>query len=207
MHGEPGAAALRTALRHSDSGSMPAIDSVGRMDPLTFRRATTQDVPALLVLVTSAYRGDASRKGWTYEADLIDGQRLDADILHGDLSRADSLVLLGEREGDLVGCAHIAKDLGDTAYFGMFAVRPTGQSQGDGTRILAEAERLAVSEWASTVMTMTVIDVRDSLIAFYERRGYQRTGVQKPFDFDPRFGIPRRDDLRLEVLEKVLQHG
>ena len=89
----------------------------------------------------------------------------------------------------------------------MFAVRPTGQSQGNVKRILAEAERLAVSAWDSTVMTMTVINVRDSLIAFYERRGYQRTGVQKPFHFDTRFGIPKRDDLHLEVLEKVLQHG
>ncbi|TFD60994.1 GNAT family N-acetyltransferase [Cryobacterium suzukii] len=177
------------------------------MDTLTFRRATTDDVPALLVLVTNAYRGDASRQGWTSEADLIDGQRLDADLLREDLNRADSLVLLGVRGGDLVGCAHIAKDVGDAAYFGMFAVHPTGQSQGDGKRILAEAERLAVSEWDSTVMTMTVIDVRDSLIAFYERRGYQRTGVQKPFHSDTRFGVPRRDDLQLEVLEKVLQHG
>ncbi|MBG6213810.1 MAG: GNAT family N-acetyltransferase [Cryobacterium sp.] len=175
------------------------------MDTLTFRRATTDDVPALLELVTSAYRGEASRQGWTTEADLIDGQRLDADILRADLDRAHSFVILGERGVDLVGCAHIEKDVGDTAYFGMFAVRPIGQSQGDGKRILAEAERQAVSEWRSTAMVMTVISVRDSLIAFYERRGYQRTGVQKPFHFDTRFGVPKRDDLHLEVLEKVLQ--
>ena len=84
---------------------------------------------------------------------------------------------------------------------------PTGQSQGDGKRILAEAERWAFSEWESTVMMMTVIGGRDSLLAFYERRGYQRTGVQKPFHVDTRFGVPKRDDLHLEVLEKVLQRG
>lgn len=177
------------------------------MNTLTFRCATTADVSALLELVTSAYRGEASRQGWTSEADLIDGQRLDADLLRTDLERENSLVILGERGVDLVGCAHIAKDVGDSAYFGMFAVRPTGQSQGDGKRILAEAERLAVSEWGSSVMMMTVIGVRDSLIAFYERRGYRRTGVQKPFHVDTRFGVPRRDDLHLEVLEKVLSHG
>jgi ribosomal protein S18 acetylase RimI-like enzyme len=177
------------------------------MDALTFRRASTDDIPALLDLVTSAYRGEASRQGWTSEADLIDGQRLDIDLLRADLDRVNSLVILGERGDDLVGCAHIAKDEGDTAYFGMFAVRPTGQSQGDGKRILAEAERWAVSEWESTVMMMTVIGGRDSLIAFYERRGYQRTGVQKPFHVDTRFGVPKRDDLHLEVLEKVLQLG
>ena len=176
----------------------------GAMNTLTFRRATADDIPALLKLVTSAYRGDASRAGWTTEADLIDGERLDADLLRADLDRSDSLVILGEHGINLVGCAHIAKDLDDTAYFGMFAVRPTGQSQGDGKRILAEAERLAITEWGSTVMMMTVISLRDDLIAFYERRGYRRTGVQKPFHVDTRFGVPRRDDLHLAVLEKEL---
>ena len=179
----------------------------GAMNTLTFRRATNDDIPALLELVTNAYRGEASRAGWTTEADLIDGQRIDADLLHADLDRRNSLVILAERGVDLVGCAHIAKDLGDTAYFGMFAVRPTGQSQGDGTRILVEAERLAVAEWGSTVMIMTVIGLRDALIAFYERRGYRRTGVRKPFHVDTRFGVPRRDDLHLEVLEKGLRRG
>ena len=182
-------------------------DIVGPMDTLTFRRASTDDIPALLELVTSAYRGDASRQGWTSEADLIDGQRLDADLLRADLDRTDSLVILGERGVDLVGCAHIAKDVSDTAYFGMFAVRPTGQAQGDGKRILAEAERWAVAEWESTAMMMTVIGGRDSLIAFYERRGYQRTGVQKPFHVDTRFGVPKRADLHLEVLEKILHRS
>jgi ribosomal protein S18 acetylase RimI-like enzyme len=177
------------------------------METLTFRRAGTDDIPALLELVTSAYRGEASQQGWTSEADLIDGQRLDADLLRADLDRANSLIILGERGVDLVGCAHIAKDVGDAAYFGMFAVRPTGQSQGTGKRILAEAERLAVAEWGSTVMQMTVIGVRESLIAFYERRGYRRTGVQKPFHFDTRFGVPKRDDLYLEALEKILHRG
>ncbi|MDJ0349734.1 GNAT family N-acetyltransferase [Cryobacterium sp. PH29-G1] len=177
------------------------------METLTFRRATIADIPALLDLVTSAYRGAASRQGWTSEADLVDGPRLDADLLRADLDRTDSLVIIGERGVDLVGCAHIAKTENDAAYFGMFAVRPTGQSQGDGKRILAEAERLAISEWGSTVMIMTVIGVRDSLIAFYERRGYRRTGVHHPFHIDTRLGVPRRDDLHLEVLEKALQHG
>ena len=54
-------------------------------------------------------------------------------------------------------------------------------------------------------MRMTVIDIRDELIAFYERRGYRRTGVYKPFPHgDERFGLPKRDDLRFEVLEKML---
>ena len=50
----------------------------------------------------------------------------------------------------------------------------------------------------------TIALPRDELIAWYERRGYRRTGVVKPFPYgDTRFGIPRRDDLRFEVLEKT----
>ena len=42
---------------------------------LSFRRATPADIERLLTHVHSAYRGDPSRKGWTTEADLLDGQR------------------------------------------------------------------------------------------------------------------------------------
>ena len=90
-------------------------------------------------------------------------------------------------------------------YFGMFSVVPTRQGGGVGKQVLAEAERIARDEWGCAAMRMTVIDVRDELIAFYERRGYRRTGIRKPFPYgDARFGLPKRDDLRFEVLEKPL---
>ena len=90
-------------------------------------------------------------------------------------------------------------------YFGMFSVRPNLQGGGIGKALLAEAERVAREEWQLPVMRMTVIDIRDELIAFYERRGYRRTGIKKPFPYgDERFGMPKRDDLRFEVLEKAL---
>ena len=74
-----------------------------------------------------------------------------------------------------------------------------------GKALLAEAERMAREDWRLPAMRMTVIDIREELIAFYERRGYARTGIKKPFPYgDARFGIPRRDDLRFEVLEKAL---
>ena len=169
---------------------------------LTFRHATPDDVPALVALVTSAYRGDASRAGWTTEADLLDGNRIDPDLLLADLQRPRSHVVLAERGGDLLACAHVAEDDG-AGYFGMFAVRPDLQGGGIGKHLLAECERIAGDEWRLPVMRMTVIDVRDELIAFYERRGYRRTGEFKPFPYgDARFGLPLRDDLRFEVLEK-----
>ncbi len=169
-----------------------------------FRAATIDDVPALVALVTSAYRGEASRKGWTTEADFLDGERIDPDVLRADIERARSRVLLAEQDGRLLACVHIA-DEGGAGYLGMFSVLPERQGAGLGKRLMAEAERVVREEWRLPAMRMTVIDLREELIAFYERRGYRRTGIKKPFPYgDPRYGLPKRDDLRFEILEKPL---
>jgi ribosomal protein S18 acetylase RimI-like enzyme len=171
---------------------------------LTFRAANAADTPAVIALVESAYRGDASRAGWTTEADFLDGRRTGADDIEAILARPQSRLLLAEADGELVACAHVAVEDG-AGYFGMFSVSPGLQGGGVGKQVLAEAERIARAEWGCAAMRMTVIDIRDELIAFYERRGYRRTGVKKPFPYgDARFGLPKRDDLRFEVLEKAL---
>ena len=174
------------------------------MTALHFRDATVDDIPALVRLVTSAYRGEASRAGWTTEADLLEGNRIVPEVLLADIARPRSRILLAERDGTLLGCAHVAEEDG-AGYFGMFAVRPGLQGGGMGRAILAEAERVAGKDWALPLMRMTVIDLRVELIEWYERRGYRRTGQTRPFPAtDPRFGLPLRDDLRFAVLEKEL---
>lgn len=174
------------------------------MSDLQFRAASIDDLDALVALVTSAYRGDASRVGWTTEADFLDGNRIDRDVLANDIVREHSRVVIVERNGAMLACAHVCEDDG-AGYFGMFSVEPTLQGGGVGKALLAESERVVREEWQLPAMRMTVIDIRDELIAFYERRGYVRTGIKKPFPYgDARFGIPLRDDLRFEVLEKTL---
>jgi ribosomal protein S18 acetylase RimI-like enzyme len=174
------------------------------MDALTFRTANTADIPALIELVTSAYRGDASRAGWTTEADLLDGQRVDAAGIATDINRPRSVILLAERDGVLQACCHIADEEGH-GYFGMFAVSPQAQGGGVGKQLMQHAESVVADQWQLPTMQMTVIDCRNELIAFYERRGYARTGIKKPFPYgDERFGIPKRDDLQFEILEKPM---
>jgi ribosomal protein S18 acetylase RimI-like enzyme len=171
---------------------------------LSFRNAGAGDIDAVVALVESAYRGDVSRQGWTTEADLLDGRRTGADDVAACLRRPRSRILLAERDGALLACAHVAEEEG-AGYFGMFSVDPARQGGGIGKQVLAEAERVVSDEWSLRVMRMTVIDVRGELIAFYERRGYRRTGIFKPFPYgDARFGLPRREDLRFEILEKNL---
>lgn len=170
----------------------------------TFREATDADVDALVALVESAYRGDASRAGWTTEADILEGQRTDPEGVLEVIKSPDSRLLTVEQDGEIVACCQL-EHRGDHAYFGMFAVRPTRQGGGLGKVVIAEAERQAREIWGVKEMHMTVISVRDDLIAWYERRGYRRTGKMTPFPYgDERFGIPQRDDLQFELLVKPL---
>jgi ribosomal protein S18 acetylase RimI-like enzyme len=169
-----------------------------------YRIAQPADVPAIVDLVESAYRGPASRAGWTTEADFLDGQRTDAAMVLDVLSDPDSRLLLAFAGERLVACCHLERHDG-YAYFGMFAVRPDEQGGGIGRAVLAEAERQAHDDWQAREMHMTVISVRDELIAWYERRGYARTGKMSPFPYDDdRFGQPRRDGLEFELLIKAL---
>ncbi|MFI0790832.1 GNAT family N-acetyltransferase [Streptomyces lydicus] len=171
---------------------------------LTFRTALDTDVPELVTLIESAYRGDASRAGWTTEADLLAGQRTDPDGVAAVVNADGGRLLIAERDGELIACCQL-EHRGDHAYFGMFAVRPELQGGGLGKIIIAEAERTAVETWGAREMRMTVIRQRAELIAWYERRGYRRTGQFTPFPYgDERFGIPQVADLEFELLVKPL---
>jgi ribosomal protein S18 acetylase RimI-like enzyme len=169
-----------------------------------FRDATEADIDTLIALIESAYRGDASRAGWTTEADILEGQRTDSQAVLDVIKSPDSRLLTVEQDGRVVACCQL-EHRGDHAYFGMFAVSPAVQGAGLGKVIIAEAERTVRETWGAREMHMTVISVRNDLIAWYERRGYRRTGEMSPFPYgDERFGIPLRDDLRFELLVKEL---
>lgn len=169
---------------------------------VSFRTAGAEDVPAIVALVESAYRGESGLRGWTTESHLLDGQRTDAADVAGLIARPDSRVLLATRDGVLVASCHIERRHAD-GYFGMFAVDPAEQRSGLGKQVLVRAEQLARELWQCRAMRMTVIEQREELIAWYVRRGYRRTGEHQPFPYgDERFGIPRRADLRFEVLVK-----
>lgn len=175
------------------------------MTDLDIRDAGPADIPVLHALIESAYRGNASRAGWTTEADLLDGQRTDPDELAAIIAADDQGLLIGERGGDALACVKYQRLSEGVGYFGMLSVQPGLQSAGLGRRMVEAAERLLVERHCAVRTRIQVFPQRETLIAWYQRLGYVLTGETAPFPYgDARFGLPRRDDLSFVIMEKPL---
>lgn len=171
---------------------------------VNFRFAQLSDIDAIVALVEASYRGDSSRVGWTTEADLLGGQRTDVGEITGIINDPHARLLLASADGVLVGNALVRRQP-LAAYIGMLAIRPQHQASGLGRQLLSEAEQVGIREFSAKKAWMTVIVQREELIRWYERRGYVKTGQHEPFPYgNPRFGLPKRDDLEFIVLEKTL---
>ncbi len=171
---------------------------------LSFRAAQDGDAAAVVSLVNAAYRGDSSRRGWTTEADLLGGQRTDEGKVLEMIRAPGSRVELALEDGELRGCVHLRREEDGGCYLGMLAVDPERQAAGVGRRLLERGEE-AAGGWGCRRMRMTVISLRAELIAYYERRGYIRTGRREPFpERDPRFGLPKTAGLEFVELVKPL---
>jgi ribosomal protein S18 acetylase RimI-like enzyme len=175
------------------------------IDTLVVRPAAQADIGALHALIEGAYRGDSARRGWTHEADLLGGQRTDRQALAEILGDPDQRILLAFEGDALVGCVQVSRAGEGRGYLGMLSVDPARQAGGLGRRLIAEAEAAAATVFGARSIEMTVIRQRTELIAYYERRGYERTGEERPFPSDnPRFGLPQTGALVFDVLVKTL---
>jgi predicted N-acetyltransferase YhbS len=173
---------------------------------MMLRLAEDRDVPAVAALMNRAFRGVGGVSGWNSEADYIDGDRTSPDMLRQDLSEHAEAALLvaDDGAGRIVGSVMLEPLLGGLWQLGSLAIDPAIQNQGTGRNLLATAEQWAQDAGALTIR-MKVVNVRDTLIAWYNRRGYVVTERVEPFPYgDDRFGTPRRQDLSFVVLEKKL---
>lgn len=169
---------------------------------MTITPANLVDVPELVNLINAAYRGESSKKGWTTEADLIDGQRIDHKSLGQYITDPQTVILKNTNvEGRITGCVYLQKR-GDKVYLGMLTVSPTLQANGLGKQLLNAAEEYTRSIKCTTI-TMTVITNRTELINWYERRGYNKTGQTVPLIIPQEFGASKQP-LEMYIMEKAV---
>lgn len=174
-------------------------------ESVSLQAATQADLPEIVALANWAYRGTGPQSSWTVES-YLDGERTTVEALSADLAANPRAQILVWRDaaGELVGHFWLEPVGDDVGYLGLLSVRPDRQDQKLGRTMLSAAEAFARSLGLRR-MQMTVINVRDTLIAWYQRRGYALTGETRPFPYgDDRFGRPLRDDLCFVVLERAL---
>jgi ribosomal protein S18 acetylase RimI-like enzyme len=164
--------------------------------------ADFNDIPGLVFLINSAYRGETSKKGWTTEADLLDGTRTDETNIRELMEDKNAVILKCMQENEnIIGSVYLQQQ-NDKLYLGMLTVSPELQGSGIGKKLLAAAIDYA-KKMNCVFIFMTVISVRRELIAWYERHGYKKTGEVRPFPVGEKFGI-QKQPLELIVMERKM---
>jgi ribosomal protein S18 acetylase RimI-like enzyme len=165
-------------------------------------KAVAEDISALNTLINSAYRGEFSKKGWTTEAYLLEGGRTTEAELLDIIQDTSNTLLKYSDNGKIIGCV-LLKVKANELYLGMLTVSPDLQNSGVGKKLLQQAEVFA-AEIQLPKIIMTVISVREELIAWYKRNGYVDTGAREPFPVSDVFNPTTQEPLEFMVLEKVI---
>ncbi|MFD1257803.1 GNAT family N-acetyltransferase [Mucilaginibacter terrae] len=159
------------------------------------------DVPEVVALVNSAYRGESSKQGWTSEGHLLEGIRIDEEELTGYFHRPEiTLLKYTNHHGQIIGFVYLEQIRNNRLYLGMLTVKPTLQAAGIGRQLLAAGDDLA-RELGCEAVKITVITTRLELINWYERRGYIATGVTMPLVTHTSMAIV---PITLMVMEKTV---
>jgi ribosomal protein S18 acetylase RimI-like enzyme len=165
-------------------------------------KVVAEDIVSLNTLINSAYRGEFSKKGWTTEANILEGSRTTEVELLDIIQDASHTILKYSDNGKIIGCV-LLKVKANELYLGMLTVSPDLQNSGIGKKLLRQAEVFAV-EMQLPKIVMTVINVREELIAWYNRNGYVDTGAREPFPVSDVFNPITKEPLEFMVLEKII---
>jgi uncharacterized protein (TIGR00290 family) len=173
--------------------------------PLAWRPATTADVPSLVTLVQTAYRGPG---GWTNETEVVAGERIGPAQARVAIEDPGAVtVLVHDPDGRrLIGCCQVSAGRDHTAHLGLFAVDPAHQARGLGRRLVALARALAADRFGAHTLKISVVSGQDALLGWYERLGFTATGERRPFGDDPR-DRPLVPGLHFVVMQAMLRRG
>jgi len=180
---------------------------VTRLKRVALRPAGKLDLTQVVSLLNRSYRGEGEEAGWTTEAGLISGDRISLAALQAEIAhKPQATLLVFEEHEKIMACVWVEPVGAGIWYLGSLAVDPRAQNAQLGRRVLGAAEQWCKGKGAQSIQ-MTVLEARDTLIAWYVRRGYCKNGETEPFPYDDdRFGIPTRAGLRFAVMIKVLDN-
>ena len=174
------------------------------MENIKFRIAGIKDAETVCSLINSVYRGENSKKGWTTEAYMLGGIRIDNKNVKKIIGNDSNVIILALLENNIiVGCVHL-ETKENRCHLGMLSVDVNYQDKGIGKKIMEYSEGYAKYEMECEIVEMKVIGQRKELIDFYIRRGYRITGESEPFLLSTHFGEPKTSDLYFEYLTKEL---
>lgn len=174
---------------------------------MVLREATEADYEEIIDLANVAYRGrEGTVPSWNIEKGIVGGSRMDQALLREELAAKPegALLVFREEEGPLRGTAWLNPEGDGVWSMGLVTIRPELQNRQLGRRLLEAAEAYARAR-GGTRMQIGVLHVRDTLIAWYQRRGYRATGETEPYPADdPRFGTPLQEKLHFVIMEKAI---
>lgn len=149
---------------------------------ITIRNAALDDAEKIVKLVNLAYRGEAAKEGWTTEADILDGERINVQEVRDLISAEHSEIILAmdSESQELLGCVHVKQEGQDTLYFGLLAVNPKLQARGVGKILLDQVSAKAQQKNLKKVR-LTIINLRTDFFSYYERKGFKFTGKEEVF--------------------------
>jgi GNAT superfamily N-acetyltransferase len=166
--------------------------------------AAQTDADIIALLVNSVYRGENSRKGWTTEADFLEGIRITPEKVREIIAGDNEVIINAVRNEQIIGCVHL-ENAGEYSYLGMLSVDVNFQAKGIGKLLINECERYTKEVWGLNEVKMKVISRRKELIEYYNRRGYFSTGELEEFGSRGDTFGETKEKLYFETLSKKLK--
>ncbi|HET6977907.1 MAG TPA: GNAT family N-acetyltransferase [Pyrinomonadaceae bacterium] len=141
------------------------------------RLAALADAARITAVINAAFR--------IAEGFFIDGNRIRQAEVEDYLKKG--AFILSENGETLSGCVYVELR-GERSYLGLLSVDPGCQQSGLGSLLMYEGEKYC-RERGSRAMDILIVNLREDLPAFYQKRGYIHTGTT-PFPPDLETKIP-----------------
>ncbi|KAG1148666.1 hypothetical protein G6F37_003209 [Rhizopus arrhizus] len=169
------------------------------------RKATLDDIKyakEASAVVNQAYR---SKGGWTTEEDFVAGERCTEEQMQSFIRESGNphtLLFAVEHPHKIVGTVQIqtSPEHPSMAEVALFSVSPYEQSRGIGSQLI-RAALTEMKEMGMTHAMLHVLEIRQELLKWYKKLGFEETGESVPYVWPEKLKI---NGLHLLILKKAL---